>query len=159
MQPVRRTAARSAQRLRLRSQQSQRRFAGDHHGPELVSEGQAAHAKHPPNKNESFGVRPLKAIILRESGIGEHERERAGRARQFGGDGTNTMPRLASSSHLRHYLYRLQSTSSHRKAPTSNHTSHDSSETHTPNMRSSGHGETTFTRKLCSRRPQIECSS
>ena len=78
MQPVRRTAARSAQRLRLRSQQSQRRFAGDHHGPELVSEGQAAHAKHPPNKNESFGVRPLKAIVLRESGIGRHEREQAG---------------------------------------------------------------------------------
>lgn len=47
---------RSAQRLRLRPERRQRRFAGDHHGPELVSEGQAAHAKHPPNPNEAFGA-------------------------------------------------------------------------------------------------------
>ncbi|KAI5370249.1 Putative NADH-ubiquinone oxidoreductase 17.8kDa subunit [Septoria linicola] len=57
MQPAKRTALRSAQTLRTRTyQQGQRRFAGDHHGPELVSEGQAAHAKNPPNKNESFGA-------------------------------------------------------------------------------------------------------
>ncbi|KAM3419117.1 hypothetical protein BST61_g5065 [Cercospora zeina] len=58
MQPGRRTAVRSVrQHLRTRTtQQGQRRFAGDHHGPELVSEGQAAHDKHPPNPNESFGA-------------------------------------------------------------------------------------------------------
>ncbi|GIZ40135.1 hypothetical protein CKM354_000348700 [Cercospora kikuchii] len=58
MQPVRRTAVRPVrQQLRARTaQQGQRRFAGDHHGPELVSEGQAAHDKHPPNHNESFGA-------------------------------------------------------------------------------------------------------
>ncbi|KAF7189813.1 NADH-ubiquinone oxidoreductase 17.8 kDa subunit, mitochondrial [Pseudocercospora fuligena] len=57
MQPLRRTAARSAQRLRQPIQrQSQRRYAGDHHGPELVSEGAAAHEKNPPLKNESLGA-------------------------------------------------------------------------------------------------------